>query len=232
MNNTIKVRCRIAGQNGNGDYLLHSSNDAYRFLRGCYDSYNTSGIVKEPYNEVSFSFDYKDHSVKDLHNAILKSFGLDIKIPEIIEEDMICGWPELLIEAGSNFIIGFDDENIKLAYVIEKYRLFNIEAFLALILGRGDLFREDGFRFYIPSHEGNKHNRPHVHVETSNHRNGSVDILTLEQNKGSRLKRHEMTKIRKIMYDKQDLLLEAWNAKTDGIDVDINILLEQAKIQR
>lgn len=156
---------------------------------------------------------------------------MDITIPETIEEDMLRGWPELIIKARPGFVISFEDESIKLAPIIEKYHIDEIEAYLLIFLGRGDLFRKGGFRFFIPSHEGNKHNRPHVHVETSDYREGSVDILTLKQNKGGKLKRHEMSNIRKILEGRQKALLEAWNARSDGICVDIDILLGQAEIE-
>lgn len=232
MNKYIEVRCRIASINNEGCYIACSSDEAYQLLGGCYDSYKSSTKVTKPYNEVCFSYEFGNHSVTDLHNTILKALGLDIIIPEVIDEDVLRGWPELILEVGPDLVVEFYDENIKIASIIERFQLEKIESFLFITLGRGEIFREDGFRFYIPSHEGNKHNRPHVHVETSSHKVGSIDIATLEQNKGSRLKKHEMTKIKKILTGKQEKLIEAWNLQSDGIYVDVDILLGQAAIMQ
>lgn len=179
---------------------------------------------------MEFTFAYDNYSVKDLHNEIFRAFNIDVTIPAIIDDDVLRGWPELIVKVKSNFIISVEDENMKLASLIERFNLTEIDTYLVILLGRGDFLRAEGFRFFFKSHEGNKHNRPHVHVETRDHKEGSIDLLTLEQNKGSRLKEHELTKIRKILKGKQQELLEAWNMQTDGIYVDLDILLGQGDL--
>lgn len=232
MREKINITCKLAGIEANGlGYSLFTSDEANQILRGCYPSYESQCRAKAPYNEVNFTFEVDNQSAAALHTAILREFGTDETISEIINEDMLQGWPELLIEIRPNYVIMLEDESIKLSFIIEKYNLSAINAYLIMVLGRGEFLRKDSFRFYIPSGEGNKHNRPHVHVETSDFRQGSVDIMTLEQNKGGKLKKHEMTKIRKILEGKQPELLEAWNDWSGGIQVNVDILLGQASIK-
>ena len=228
----INVRCRIASLGAEGiGYELVSSSETNRMLRGYYDLCENMPPRKAPFNEVIFSFDYELSSVVNLHNCIMHAFGIKPTIPETKEEDLVRWWPELIIEIKPRFLIKFEDETLSLKYVVKRFNINEINAFLVFVPGRGELFRKKGFRFYIPSHEGNRHNRPHVHVETSDHRKGSVDIITLRQLKGGKIREYEMSKIKKILVGKQEDLLKAWNLKSDGIEVDANILLEQAVIK-
>ncbi len=231
MNNTINVRCRIVGLGTDGiGYRIVTSEEARKLLEGCFNSYDKSQAAKEPFNEVKLSINYDNCSLRELHNDLFKAFSLDISIPALIDEDMLRGWPELIIETKEKYILSIENENVLLKSLVERFNLTEIESYLVIFLGRGDFLRKGGFRFYFYSHEGNRHNRPHVHVETSDHREGTIDILTLEQNKGGKLKKHELSKIQKILKGKQIDLIKAWNLMTDGIHVDLDILLEQANL--
>ena len=229
----LKVSCKIVGIGTEGvGYKGLSSKNANLILKGCYRSYDSMYKAVSPYNETELEIAYdRQYTIADLHSDLMHSFGLDITVPKENDEDRLRSWPDLLIEINKRWVISLDD-SIALCDIVERFQQADIRAYLVLILGRGDYMREGGFRFFFRSHEGNRHNGPHIHVETSDFRQGSIDIVTLEQNKGSKLKEYEMTKIRKILSGRQEDLLKAWNLMTDGIYADVEILLGQAKIEK
>ncbi len=189
--------------------------------RKTYLNENQTGAVKNRCSSITVT---EDFSVRDLHNKALTMFGFSI-MPDTCEDEGVISLPELVVFISNSFVISFEDENMKLLNIVERFNLKAVNAGLMIILGSGEIFREGGFKFYIYSHEGNKHNRPHVHVETSDHRRSSIFIDTLEQVANGPLKPKEMKKIKKILKDKKRQLLEAWILLSDGMNVDVNTLL-------
>ena len=100
-------------------------------------------------------------------------------------------------------------------------KLYDIHDHLQLyfIFGRwqGDVFREDGIRYYMPSGEAG-HNKPHIHVSINRDYGASVDILTGEILAGD-IPKKEHKKVQKYIADNKDKLLDYWNKHTSGLEV-------------
>ena len=212
--------CRIAFKGG-PEYLLISSSKS----KECIDFLNPSNHLAYPYNKRIMEISSNDLlTVRDLYIKVLKEFN----IPYSTNPDFI--QPVDFAFRFGNIIFTFVDPNMKVIELAKKQNTFEFDLYIIFLLGAGELFREDGYRFYMYSHEGNKHKMPHVHVETSDGRSGSIDILSLKQNKGGKLKSREVKKIGKILSDKRRELLEAWNYTTDGFEVDVDYMLGRVPI--
>lgn len=89
-------------------------------------------------------------------------------------------------------------------------------------MNAGQICREDNLRYYMNSHEGNRHNEPHVHVDDlKTHDSASISILNLIVLDGYLSNRSKRKAIQKIAQE-QRAFIEFWNTKTDGLYVDIN----------
>lgn len=95
-----------------------------------------------------------------------------------------------------------------------------------LFRGEESVYDDNGVRYYIRSREAGKHHKPHVHVVFRHEGSAAIDIVTgecLERGKGQfPLKR--LRAAQKRILDNKRRLLEYWNASTDGLEVDLNVL--------
>lgn len=86
----------------------------------------------------------------------------------------------------------------------------------------GQIWSENNLRFYVNSKERGKHNIPHVHVDDINsNKSASISIIDGERLAGE-LNKKDLKKAKQIIRENQLLFAESWNAKTDGITIDIN----------
>lgn len=219
ISNEILVRCRILSHDNEGNYSVLSKQSCKEIIE---QEWGRRVAIDNCF-VVTFDSEY---SVFNLFNDLREKFN----IPKLRDEQNENPDIVSMLMRTNDYLITIRDMTIKLDFLIERFQLKTIDAYLLFVFGYGELFREKGFRFHIYSHEGNKHNKPHVHVETSDYRTGSIDIQTLSQTSG-KLKKHEVTRVRKILDGKQRELLEAWNLYSDGIDVDIDYLLGQTTIK-
>lgn len=83
----------------------------------------------------------------------------------------------------------------------------------------GDVWRENGIRFYMHSNENTKHSEPHIHIKTGSFSasvrisDGKILAGKLPQNKKKYI-------IKRVLDNKYELLL-CWNTKTNGTEVKI-----------
>lgn len=109
--------------------------------------------------------------------------------------------------------------NTKISKYIETYGN-NISIFLMATRGRGgDVWRENGIRFYMHSNENTKHSEPHVHIKTGSF-SASVRISDGKILAG-KLPQNKKKYIIKRVLDNKDELLLCWNTKTNGTEVKI-----------
>lgn len=212
----IKIKCRKALFNGERYTIM--SNEYCKKYFGTQEE-----LHAEFFNERTFSVD-NHQTINELCNVIILGYGLRIKDDDGMGHDYS---DFIFIIEGLLFYIM--DANIKVGDLIKALGGDTINAFLVFLAGRGDVLREDQYRFYMPSHEGNRHNAPHVHVEKTDGKSGTIDIFTLEQIDGN-LKQRDIKRIKKILNDKQDMLINAWNKLTDGITIDGNYLIDKSKV--
>ena len=80
------------------------------------------------------------------------------------------------------------------------------------------------------SHESCRHHLPHVHVSSGEGRSASINIMNGEIIEGNLSGKH--VKIaKKIVKEKQELMMLCWNKMTDGLQIDINYALGLTKIK-
>lgn len=104
-----------------------------------------------------------------------------------------------------------------------------IEIQLLLCMDAGEVFRDDGIRYYMNSRETGKHNEPHVHVEIRHESSGSFSILTGKKLSKGRIKSTDIRKIQKMIENRKEELVRYWNEHTDGRTVDLNQALGLTK---
>lgn len=104
-----------------------------------------------------------------------------------------------------------------------------IEIQLLLCMDAGEVFRDDGIRYYMNSREAGKHNEPHVHVEIRHESSGSFSILTGKKLSKGRIKSTDIRKIQKMIENRKEDLVRYWNEHTDGRTVDLNQALGLTK---
>lgn len=97
-----------------------------------------------------------------------------------------------------------------------------IDVQILLSENAGDVFRDDGIRYYMHSRESGKHNEPHVHVDVRHEYFGSFSIMDGRKLTDDHIKAKDIKKIQKRIADNREQLIEFWNLHTDGLTVDLN----------
>ena len=85
----------------------------------------------------------------------------------------------------------------------------------------GEIWKDDGLRYYMPSHEQGSHSIPHVHVDYKHTASGTISIIDGKVLAGD-LPSRVVKIVRKRVLEEQDYLKECWNKMTDGFIIDIN----------
>lgn len=67
----------------------------------------------------------------------------------------------------------------------------------------GNIFKDDGIRYYMHSKEAGKHNTPHVHVDIRHEVSGSFSLIDGKQLSGGRIKKDDVKKIEKMIMNKK-----------------------------
>lgn len=91
----------------------------------------------------------------------------------------------------------------------------------------GTFDRKDNLTYRFHSHENGEHNEPHVHVYyKGDSKNEPISIRTGDVlTKHPKMPMNYQKQAKRYIQENQLALLNYWNAKTDGLDVDINHIL-------
>ena len=104
----------------------------------------------------------------------------------------------------------------------EKSGHINVSIFVSEDAGQID---DDGkLQYYIRSHEAGKHKIPHVHVNVSGNKyEEPISIINGDPLvKNPKMPRKYLKQAKKHILDNKSKFMLAWNAKTDGLDIDLN----------
>lgn len=93
---------------------------------------------------------------------------------------------------------------------------------LLLNMDAGEIFEDDGIRYFIWSKEQGSHNQPHVHVDVRHEKEASYSIIDGSHLAGDKIKGSDEKRIRKKIDENKKQLLIYWNEHTDGLTVDLN----------
>jgi hypothetical protein len=114
------------------------------------------------------------------------------------------------------------DTSISLS-VLSKYYTLNGKLCVFFVFSNqaGEIWNDDGLRYYMHSKESGQHNEPHVHVDYKHEASVSIclyDGRVLDGHIPSKV----LKKVQKKILSNQQFLFECWNKMTDGLRVDIN----------
>ena len=93
---------------------------------------------------------------------------------------------------------------------------------LLLNMDAGEVFEDDGIRYYIRSREHGKHSEPHVHVDVRHEKEASYSIIDGRQLAGDKIKTSDDKRIKRKINGNKKQLIKYWNEHTDGLTVDLN----------
>lgn len=155
-----------------------------------------------------------DSTIKDIEKIIAEQIGFNWhkllrfhkKVCVLLDGEFIC----------------IEHSAMQLSVLSKHYHLSEtLPVFWVFSNQAGEIWNEDGLRYYMNSRESGRHNEPHVHVDYKHEDSVSIclhDGRVLDGNIPSKALR----KARKKILDNKQFLLECWNKMTDGLKVDIN----------
>lgn len=156
-----------------------------------------------------------DVSIREIEKAISDHIGFDWNIFSNARNWVCCLYME-------GQFVKIENDQITLG-IISKY--YNLEDELRLFFlfsnQAGEIWKEDGLRYYMPSREYGSHNKPHIHVNYKHESSASICLLDGSVLSGNLPSKPLKRAIRKIS-ENQKFLLDCWNKNTDGLKVDLN----------
>lgn len=116
---------------------------------------------------------------------------------------------------------------------ISKYYDIREELHIFFMLSNqaGDVWVEDGLRYYMNSRESGRHNLPHVHVDYKHETSAVVSLYDGKMIKGD-IPRKVMKAVERKVLENQEYLMECWNKMTDGLPVDLNVYFGVTPLRR
>ncbi len=216
----LRITCRISYKN-DSEYSLLAEESAKGVFEDC-QIYS----IQEPYSKRELNIELTDDLTVDaLYNEVLRSFSHNVL------KQLLSSFPLTdAVFCMNNIVFNVESSGIKVKDLVTAFNTNSMLVILTHLLGAGEYCRCNGYRFYFYSHEGNRHNEPHIHVDKVGKRSGSVLISTLEQTEGN-LNDKDLRFIRSKLKGRERELLEWWNLKTDGINVDIDFFLQNRIIK-
>ena len=177
---------------------------------------------------------------KEIIAPLRKINGMEYCIGNVADEftvEELWNWIDFKIcgntlEYSFNKYLVFDNvryrvENTKLplSYYLDKMH-YNVEDTINIQIllseNAGEVFKDDGIRYYMHSKEAGKHNEPHVHVNVRYEHDGTFSIIDGRQLEHSDIRPKDIRKIQMKIKENKEQLIEYWNLHTDGLTVDLN----------
>lgn len=125
----------------------------------------------------------------------------------------------------NNLRYSIENINLPLCYYLQRMNYDGdsiIEVQILLNMDAGEVFEDDGIRYYIYSKESGRHNKPHVHVDVRHERSGVFSLMDGEQLDGDKIQKKDINRIQKRIEERREELIIYWNEHTDGLTVDLN----------
>lgn len=122
----------------------------------------------------------------------------------------------------NNNIVHCDNLDIRFEDILKLLDIDNnMEVLLTLSCSAGEIFYEDGIKYFMNSKESGNHHEPHIHIDYRHEHEASLSLRNgtiLAGNLPSKVYKKAKNKI----LTNQRVLFEYWNLYTDGLRVDIN----------
>lgn len=176
------------------------------------------------FKDLSFEFSYDEvTSIKDYMMCVIEKMGFKTNLRQF--QKNACDGADPLRFLVCDQLISLDSHDRKFEEFLGRCGIINqINSIMLFWAGAGDVWNDDGLRYYMHSKERGKHKSPHIHVEYRHEEEVSIEILTGKKLAGE-MKEKRFKKAKQRILDNQKFLLQFWNDKTDGINVDINHFL-------
>lgn len=97
----------------------------------------------------------------------------------------------------------------------------DLHIFFMLSNQAGDIWVEDGLRYYMQSKEAGRHHLPHIHVDYRHESSATVSLYDGEMIEGD-IPKKVMKRVKEKVLNNKKYLMECWNKLTDGLRVDLN----------
>ena len=181
----------------------------------------------QDYSKISFPMDISGRNIHDLVKTISQRMGFAAE--RINGCDIGYGSFYTLI---SNELVHIQNPEIGIQSVLDMYPATAIlQTYLIFSSQAGDIWRDDGLRYYIHSRESGRHNIPHIHIDYQHEAQASISIDTGEILAVSgRIPSKVLNNAQKRILRNQPFLLNCWCKKTVGLFVDLNYSFEKIVI--
>lgn len=120
-------------------------------------------------------------------------------------------------------LVEIEDPTIPLSTISKYYDISKaLHIFFVLSNQAGDIWVEDGLRYYMHSKEAGRHNLPHIHVDYKHECSATISLYDGKM-VDEDMPRRVMKRASKKIMDNQRYLMECWNKLTDGLRIDLNV---------
>lgn len=181
------------------------------------------------YSKISFYMDISGRNMHDLVKTISQKLGF------ITEQTIGCniGYGSFYILI-SNELVHILNPEIGIQRVLAMYTSTDIlQTYLIFSNQAGDIWRDDGLRYYINSRESGRHNKPHIHIDYQHEAQASISIETGETLVVTgRIPSKVLNAAKKRILESQPFLYDCWRKKTDGLFVDLNYSFGKIEITK
>lgn len=108
-------------------------------------------------------------------------------------------------------LVEIEDPTIPLSTISKYYDISKaLHIFFVLSNQAGDIWVEDGLRYYMHSKEAGRHNLPHIHVDYKHECSATISLYDGKMVDGD-MPRRVMKRASKKIMDNQRYLMECWN---------------------
>ena len=218
----ITVNYKIIFNDGNHRYISENPgivSSYFSLLR-----HEDIDIVIKTFRDFSqgkFIFNFNDKTTtSDLINRIYEQIKFDSSIFD-------CNYSPIFIYAKSIYI-NINPTNYLLNDLLSKYNIQNtINIYLEFSSSAGNIFYENGIRYYMHSNEQCRHSDPHIHIEYNDYQ-ATMNLRTDEITGylPNKIKKKAIQKIKSNI----KALLTFWNEHTNGLKVDVDMFLNENKL--
>ena len=107
----------------------------------------------------------------------------------------------------------------------------DLHIFFMLSNQAGDIWVEEGLRYYMQSKEAGRHHLPHIHVDYRHESSATVSLYDGEMIEGD-IPKKVMKRVKEKVLNNKKYLMECWNKLTDGLRVDLNAYFGTTPLNR
>lgn len=153
-------------------------------------------------------------SIENLEKIIVKRLGFNW---EMFKNAYVYTYMSL-----GNELVRLVNRKLDIKALSKHYEIVDkLQIYFVFSNQAGEIWNDNGLRYYMHSKESGKHNNPHIHVDYKHECSVSICLYDGSVLDGS-IPSKMLRIAKKRILENKKFLLECWNKMTDGIKVDIN----------